>query len=112
MLQLHSGQEKSSFSNTSHHLITIQSSAQFIIQFSSQITSSSMFSLCIFLVSNFFKVTSEEGFADKEYTLLSIYLYICILSSLVKIIIEEKVGKGIDASIYSYLGRTVTLYPS
>lgn len=59
-----------------------------------------------------FKVTSEEGFADKGYTLLSIYLYICILSSLVKIIIAEKVGKGIDASIYSYLGRTVTLYPS
>lgn len=49
-------------------------------------------------VFNFFslellKVRSEDAFADKTYTLLSIHIYICILSSLVKIIIEEKVGK-------------------
>lgn len=57
-----------------------------------------------------FKVGSEDAFADKAYTLLSIHLFICILSSLVKIIIEEKVGKvTINVSIYSYLGRKVTL---
>lgn len=111
MLQLHSRQKKSSFPNTSHHLITIQSIAQSIIQFPSQITSLFMFSLCVFFGFELFQVTSEDGFADNTYTLLSVCLYICILSSLVKIIIEAKVGKVIGASTYSYLSRKVTLYP-
>ena len=78
----HSRQKKSSFPNTSHCLITIQSVVRLIMWSGSQITCFSVFFLLHFWGRGLvlFKVTSEDAFVDKAYISLRIYLYICILS--------------------------------
>lgn len=58
-----------------------------------------------------FKVTSEDAFVDEAYISLRIYLYICILSFAFFLTKGKSRKSNID-SIYSYVGKKVTLYSS